>query len=163
MFCDVLAVQERLTLSCGGGVPVAVKFSTVGEFEALLANDTLPDAVPVPEGVNVTVNCACCPAGIVTGTTIRLRQKLSRSRYRRTQSNHSLTSCAESRFVGHSFPRSRCRRPGLWETRTTVPGGMGVPVPLSGVDRFGFDPFETIATFPEKFPVEGGAKATVNV
>jgi hypothetical protein len=67
MFVEVLAVQERLTLCCGGGVPVPVKSSTVGEFEALLANDTLPDAAPVPEGVNVTVNCAYCPAGIVTG------------------------------------------------------------------------------------------------
>jgi hypothetical protein len=46
---------------------VPVKSSTVGEFEALLAKDTLPDAAPVPEGLNVTVNCTCCPAGIVTG------------------------------------------------------------------------------------------------
>ena len=36
-------------------------------IRGIAANDTLPDAAPVPEGVNVTVNCTCCPAGIVTG------------------------------------------------------------------------------------------------
>src|SRR5580692_8394787 len=66
-FCDVLAVQERLTLCCGGGVPVPVNDSTAGEFEALLKNDMLPDAAPVPGGVNVTVNCAYWPAGITIG------------------------------------------------------------------------------------------------
>jgi hypothetical protein len=43
------------------------------------------------------------------------------------------------------------------------PWGTGVPVPLSGIDRFGFEAFETIETFPLSFPVEGGAKVTVNV
>jgi hypothetical protein len=55
-FCEVLAVQERLTLCCGGGVPVPVNASTAGEFEALLKNDRLPDATSVPGGVNVTLN-----------------------------------------------------------------------------------------------------------
>src|SRR5580704_17089870 len=66
-FCDELGVQERLTECCGGGVPVPVQNSTVGEFEALLVNETLPDAAPVADRVNVTVNCTCWPAGIVKG------------------------------------------------------------------------------------------------
>src|SRR5580658_9202197 len=73
MFGDELAVQERLTECCGGGVPSPVKVSTVGEFEALLANETLPEAEPVPAGVNVIVNCTCWPAAIVTGNEIPLR------------------------------------------------------------------------------------------
>ena len=44
-----------------------VRDSMVGEFEASLAKDMLPDATPFAEGVNVAVNCTCCPAGIVTG------------------------------------------------------------------------------------------------
>src|SRR5271170_2462889 len=75
MFCDELAVQERSTVCCGGGVPVPVNDSIAGEFEALLANDMLPDATPVPEGVNVTVNCTCWPAGIVTGNESPPRAK----------------------------------------------------------------------------------------
>jgi hypothetical protein len=67
MFCDVLAVHDRLTVCVGGGAPVPVNDSIVGEFEALLANDMLPDATPVAEGVKVTVNCTCWPAGIVMG------------------------------------------------------------------------------------------------
>src|ERR1700685_779051 len=75
MFCDVLAVHERLTECCGGGVPLPVKVSTVGEFEALLVNETLPEAAPVAAGVKVTVNCTCWPAGIVTGNEIPLTAK----------------------------------------------------------------------------------------
>src|SRR5271154_6517371 len=65
--CELLAVQERLTLCWGGGVPVPVKVSMVGEFEALLVNDTLPDAEPVAVGANVTVNCTGWPGGTVMG------------------------------------------------------------------------------------------------
>jgi hypothetical protein len=43
------------------------------------------------------------------------------------------------------------------------PWGTGVPVPLRGMDRFGFDAFDTIATFPLSFPVAGGAKVTVKL
>ena len=73
---------------------MAVKFSTVGEFKALLANDTLPDAAPSPEGVNVTVNCACCPAGIVTGNDNPVTAKAEPVTLSE-EHNHSLTSCAE--------------------------------------------------------------------
>jgi hypothetical protein len=40
MFCDTLAVHERLT-TCGGGVPVPIKDSIVGEFEASRAKADL--------------------------------------------------------------------------------------------------------------------------
>jgi hypothetical protein len=43
------------------------------------------------------------------------------------------------------------------------PWGTGVPVPLSGMARFGFDASETIAIFPVSFPVDGGVKVTLNV
>src|ERR1700730_8690017 len=75
MFGDTLAFQERLTACCGGGVPLPVNVSFAGEFEALLVNDMLPDATPVPEGVNVTVNPTCWPAGIVTGKVTPPRAK----------------------------------------------------------------------------------------
>src|ERR1700722_359069 len=65
--CEFDAVQERLTLCCGGGVPVPVNDSTAGECEALLVNETLPEAAPVAGGVNVTVYWTFCPAGITMG------------------------------------------------------------------------------------------------
>src|SRR6202142_4319341 len=72
-FCEVLAAHERQTLCCAGGTPVPVRDSIVGAFDASLAKDMLPDATPLAEGVNVTVNCTCWPAGIVRGKDRPLR------------------------------------------------------------------------------------------
>jgi hypothetical protein len=43
------------------------------------------------------------------------------------------------------------------------PGGIGVPVPVSGMPKFGFDASETMETFPVSFPAEGGVNVTVKV
>jgi len=56
----------------GVGVPVPLNEST-GEFEALLAKETVPEAAPVACGVNATVNCTLLPDGIVTGKDSPLR------------------------------------------------------------------------------------------
>src|SRR5580693_5980831 len=70
---DALAVQERETLCIGVGVPVPLNES-VGEFEALLAKETVPEeAAPVAWGVNATVNYTLLQAGIVTGKDSPLR------------------------------------------------------------------------------------------
>jgi hypothetical protein len=57
---EVLAAQERKTQCIGGGEPVPFNEST-GEFEALLAKETVPEATPVACGVNATVNCTLLP------------------------------------------------------------------------------------------------------
>lgn len=64
---EVLAAHERSTLCCGGAVPLPVKDSLVGEFEALLAKEMFAEAVPLDCGVNVTVTDVVCPAVIVNG------------------------------------------------------------------------------------------------
>jgi hypothetical protein len=46
---------------------VPVRVAEDGEFEALLANETLTEAKPLVWGVNVTVKFTLCPAGMVTG------------------------------------------------------------------------------------------------
>ena len=51
MLEDVLAVQFSSTLCTGGGVPVPLRESTVGELEALLVNDAVPEEAPVACGV----------------------------------------------------------------------------------------------------------------
>jgi len=53
-------------------VPLPVKDSAV-EFEALLANKTLSEAVPLACGVKVTLNDALCPAGSVKGNESPLK------------------------------------------------------------------------------------------
>src|SRR5579863_7361260 len=128
MFCDVLAVHDRLTLCNGGGVPVPVKSSTVGEFEALLANDTLPDAAPVPEGVNVTVNCTCCPAGIVTGNDNPVTAKAETM----TLSDDTITVWPVALSVPFSWPfvpTITLPKARVVGDTDNCPWGTGVPVP----------------------------------
>ena len=36
-------------------------------------------------------------------------------------------------------------------------------MPFSGIDKFGFDAFETMETLPLSVPGEGGVKVTVKV
>lgn len=57
----------RSTLCCGGGVPLPVSASTAGEFEALLAKETLSDAVPLACGLNTRLNVALWPDVTVNG------------------------------------------------------------------------------------------------
>src|ERR1035437_2863122 len=51
----VLATHDNWTVCTGAGMPVPVRVATVGELEALLANEAIADAAPVAPGVNVTV------------------------------------------------------------------------------------------------------------
>jgi hypothetical protein len=64
----VLAFQERLTLCCGGGVPLPVSGICMVEFVALLTKEAPAEAAPLVCGVKVTVNEADWPGGIVTGS-----------------------------------------------------------------------------------------------
>jgi hypothetical protein len=51
----MLAFHDKETVCTGAAVPVPVRLATVGELEALLANEAVAEAAPVAEGVNVTV------------------------------------------------------------------------------------------------------------
>jgi len=64
----VLGFQERLTLCCGGGVPLPVSDTCMVEFVALLAKEAPAEAVPLLCGVKVTLNDADWPDGIVNGS-----------------------------------------------------------------------------------------------
>jgi hypothetical protein len=68
-----LPFQERSTLCCGGAAPVPVKVSAA-EFEALLVNEPIAEALPDICGVNVSVNGTLCPAAIVRGKVIPLSE-----------------------------------------------------------------------------------------
>ena len=49
-------------------VPAPLSAITVGELCALLATETLPDAVPTTVGENCTIKLLDCPGARVTGT-----------------------------------------------------------------------------------------------
>src|SRR5207249_11147908 len=70
---ELLGLHDRSTLCCGGGVPLPLNAATAGELAALLANETLSDAVPLACGVNTTLTVALCPAVTVRGNETPLR------------------------------------------------------------------------------------------
>src|ERR1700690_1022012 len=147
MFCEMLAVHERLTLCCGRGTPVPVRDSIVGEFEASLAKDMLPDATPFPEGVNVMVNCTCWPAGIVTGSDSPL--KVNAEPFTVSEDTVTLAPLALSVPVWFAcVPTATLPKSMLVGVTLNCPWGTGVPVPVNGIARFGLDASETTETLP---------------
>ena len=60
---DVLALSDSVLAT-----PVPESAIEVGELAALLTNETEPDAAPIPDGPNATVNVLLAPALIVAGT-----------------------------------------------------------------------------------------------
>jgi hypothetical protein len=48
-------------------------------------------------------------------------------------------------------------------TAVSVPPGAATDVPVSAIDKLGFDAFDVTVTVPGNVPVEVGAKVTVNV
>src|SRR5581483_7540364 len=157
---DVLAVQVRSTLCCGGAVPVPETDSTVGEVVALLTNVIAPDALPELCGVNVTVKDAFCPALMVTGNEIPLR------------TNSALLELPELTVTLPPLAESVPELLWLCPT-TTLPrfidvgetlSWLGVnPLPESGIERFGLGASEMIEMLPLLFPFFVGANETLKV
>ena len=63
----MLAVHDRFTECVGAGVPVPVSASVIVDVEALLVMVNAALAAAAVCGLNVIVNAALCPDGIVTG------------------------------------------------------------------------------------------------
>jgi hypothetical protein len=68
----VLASHDSETVYCTVS-PVPLTVSVLGEFDALLTNEKLPEAVPLACGANVIENGALCPAAMVRGSVRPLR------------------------------------------------------------------------------------------
>src|SRR3954466_10961884 len=64
---EVLAVHDRFTECVGAGVPVPVSASVIVEDRALLVIVNVALAAAAVCGLNVMVNAALCPDGMVTG------------------------------------------------------------------------------------------------
>jgi hypothetical protein len=69
----VLATQVNATLCCGA-VPVPEREIEVGEVVELLTKAMLPGSDPAVFGAKVTENDAVCPAGIVKGNVMPVKE-----------------------------------------------------------------------------------------
>jgi hypothetical protein len=58
---DVLGDQVKVTEWLTAATPVPDNVMASGELVALLATETLPDALPAADGENVAVKVAVCP------------------------------------------------------------------------------------------------------
>src|SRR5580700_5538159 len=132
----------------------------MGELEALLAKETVPEAAPVACGVNVTVNCTLLPTAIVTGKDSPLRV------------NSELLTLADVTVTLAPVALSVAGRFSLVPTTTlpkaklagvTVNCPAAVPVPDSARFKVGFDAFEATARFPLALPADDGAKVRLKV
>ena len=141
-------------------MPVPPRESTVGEPEALLANEAVPDAAPVACGVKVTVNCRLLPAAIVVGNEMPLSVNSELLRF--AEDTVTLVPVALSVAVrGLLAPTATLPKPKLVGFTASCP--EAVPVPESGMFNVGFEAFEAIARLPLSPAADGGVKMTVKV
>jgi hypothetical protein len=155
MFEDVLALHDRFTEYVGAAVPVPVRVSTVVEDWALLVKVSAAVTAPVVWGLNVVVNAALFPAGIVTGSdsppTVKAELLLL------TALTVTLDPAAVR--VPDAFPfvptttLPRARVAGL---TPSVPAVAVVPIPESGSVTVEFKAVELIVMVAVRVPVAVG-------
>jgi hypothetical protein len=145
----------------GAGIAVPIRFTPVGAFVALLANEAVVDAVPLAVGVNVTVYVALLPAGIVTGNESPLIVNSEPT----TLTDETVTLAVAAVSCPVAVP--------LVPT-TTLPGivtvvgfavrvpAAAIAVPVKGIAKLGFEAFDVTVTVPLNVPVDVGANVTVN-
>jgi len=139
---------------------VPVRDSTAGEFEALLANVALAEAVPVDCGVKVSVKKTFCPAGSVRGNAIPL-----------TVNSELLENADETVTLAPlalSVPVLFWLVPTTTFPKSAVAGEAAscpwlVAFPDKETTRFGSDAFDTAEMLPAAVPAEFGANVALNV
>ncbi len=160
MLDELLAVQFRATLCTEAGVPVPLKESTVGELEALLTNEAVPETAPVACGVNVAVTCKVLPAVRVAGTVMPLN--VNSELLRLTEEIVTLAPVALS-VAGRLALVPTTTLPKARLVGLTANCPAAVPVPESGIFKVGLDAFEVIARLPLALPADWGVKMTLKV
>jgi hypothetical protein len=133
---------------------------TVGELDALLTKESLPDAAPLLWGANLTVSETLLPAEIVMGNVVPLKV------------NSELVVVAEEittleptvlklAAIVLLVPTGTLPRLGLVGETVKVPAAC--PVPDKGMDTVGLLALEITVRLPLTAPLTVGLKNTLNV
>jgi hypothetical protein len=156
----VLAAHERVALCCTGASPLPLSDSVTDEFPALLANASVPLAVPVTCGWNVTVYDADCPADSVMGSVIPL-------------TTNSVLVIVPDEIVTDdplalNIPFNDALVPVVILPKFSAVGDTVncpavAPVPDSPIFSCEFEAFDRIASVPEIVPDVLGENTTPNV
>src|SRR5580700_3093029 len=159
---DVLAFQDRCTVCTGVDIPVPVKVSTVVEDWALLVKVNAAVAAPVVCGVNVTVNAAFWPAGIVIGND--RPPTLNAELLLLTALTVTLAPLAvRLPDAVPLVPTTTLPRPMAVGLAASVPVVAVVPVPDSGTVTVGFEALDPIVMLPLIVPAAVGANFALKV
>ena len=122
---------------------------------------TLPDALPLAVGANLTVKLVLCPALNVTGRLMPLRLK----------PEPEAVAPVIFRFEPPEFVRvcvtvwllPTVTEPKAIEVGLAVTDPSAMPLPLSGIVSVGFEPSDVMVTLPVELPVADGANLTLKL
>jgi hypothetical protein len=143
-------------------VPVPVNEDEVGEFDALLVNDALAEAAPVPVGVNVTVNETGVPTVTVTGNVKPvMANSVGFVPLNATDETVTLAPLAVKVPVAVPLVPTTTLPTPIGLVAASVPCAP-IPVPVRPMLRFGFWAFDVTLTLPLKLPADGGVNVTLN-
>jgi hypothetical protein len=129
---------------------------------ALLVKVSVALAAPVACGLNVTVNDALCPAGIVTGSDRPLR--LNAPLLELAAMTVTLAPLAVREPVAVPLlPTTTLPSPRVVGATVSCPVAPPVPVPESGTTKVESDASEIMVTSPFTAPAEAGVNETLKV
>ncbi len=155
---ELLSLQDKSTLCCGGVPPVPIKDS-VGLFEALLRKLNVADAVPDIWGAKVRVTAALCPAARVSGNVIPLKRNSELLTDPEVMVTLDPLALIEPDWL-EVVPTVTV--PKFAEVGVMVNCPCVVPVPDKPIVRFGFEALETTEMLPLTLPVTVGENDVVN-
>jgi hypothetical protein len=160
MFGEVLALHDKLTVWVGAGLPVPVAESVVLEGWALLVKVRVAPSVPATCGLNITVNDAVCPAGMMIGSD----KPLMLNRELLVVAAVTVTFAP----VALRLPEAVPLVPTNTLPKATGAGlavncaGAVVPVPARARVKVGLEPSDAMVALPLALPADCGAKVTLN-
>lgn len=157
---EVLAVQFRATLCCGGVIPEPVTDCEMGEFEALLLKVIFPEAAPVLVGAKTTEKGTLFPDGMVTGKLMPLKENSAWLTLAEVTVTGPLLAVRVAAWV---LVLPLTTLPKLIEAGETPNCPGAIPVPLSGTESVGLVALEVATRLPLALPPTRGLKETLKV
>jgi hypothetical protein len=157
----MLAVHDRETWCWTAVTPVPLRAIESVGFVALLVTVIAPVKVPVTVGIKDAVSVVVEPAAIVNGVVIEARENPAPE----TETEETVTGPVPM-FVSVTVNDEvvlSCTFPKFRLGGVAVSGPGVVPVPLSGMERFGSDALLVILIAPVATPTAAGAKEAVSV
>jgi hypothetical protein len=130
------------------------------ELDALLVKLRFPLTLPLDCGENRTLNDVLCPAFRVRGNVRPLKLMPVPVTFACEIVTLEPPELVKVSMRLFELPVCTLPKPSVAGFGLSVPGG-NTPVPVSGTEKLGLDPFEMIERFPLKLPADAGVNFNV--